>query len=81
VVAMDSKPSIGFIGLGVMGRSMARNLMAAGYPLTVYTRTKESASEVLDRGAAWRDSAGEVAAGVDVVITIVGYPQARWPLT
>jgi len=74
VVAMDSKPSIGFIGLGVMGRSMARNLMAAGYPLTVYTRTKESASEVLDRGAGWRDSAGEVAAGVDVVITIVGYP-------
>jgi 3-hydroxyisobutyrate dehydrogenase len=74
VTAQGNKPRIGFIGLGVMGQSMAKNLMAAGYPLTVYTRTRESASEALDLGAEWRDSAGQVAEDSDVIITIVGYP-------
>ncbi len=40
---------IGFIGIGVMGKGMARNLMKAGYELTVYTRTKEKAGR-LDPG-------------------------------
>ena len=66
--------SIGFIGLGVMGRPMAKNLLKAGYSLSVYTRTKSTASDVLESGAAWKDSIAEVAAASDVIITIVGFP-------
>ena len=65
---------IGFIGLGVMGRSMAKHIMQAGYNLSVYTRTKASADEVIAAGATWCDSPANLAQTVDVVITIVGYP-------
>jgi 3-hydroxyisobutyrate dehydrogenase len=67
--------TVGFIGLGVMGRSMALNLMKAGFVLQVYTRTKSSAQLVLDAGARWCDSPSQVALGADAIITIVGYPQ------
>ncbi len=66
---------IGWVGLGVMGRSMASNLLAAGYAVTVYTRTADTAQQVLDAGAAWADSPAEVARQSDVIITIVGYPE------
>ncbi|WP_230203614.1 NAD(P)-dependent oxidoreductase [Bacillus massiliigorillae] len=65
---------IGFIGTGVMGRSMALNIMNAGYKLAVYTRTKEKAQELLDKGANWVESPKELASQADVIITIVGYP-------
>lgn len=65
---------IGFIGIGVMGKSMAGHLLAAGHRLSVYTRTKAKAEELLARGAIWRESPAEVAAGSDAVITMVGYP-------
>ena len=65
---------IAFIGTGVMGRSMARHLLAAGHDLVVYNRTKEKAAELLKEGARWADSPGSAAAQADVVITIVGYP-------
>ena len=42
---------IGFIGTGVMGKSMARNLQKEGFPLHVYTRTKEKAAELIEHGA------------------------------
>lgn len=71
---MSELPSIGFIGLGVMGRSMARHLLDAGYVLNVYNRTKERAAEAIERGAHWQESAGDVAAASDIVITMVGYP-------
>ena len=67
--------TIGFIGTGVMGRSMAAHLLKAGYPLVVYNRTKAKAADLIRAGAVWRDSVAEVAAEADVVITIVGYPQ------
>ncbi|MEI6714772.1 MAG: NAD(P)-dependent oxidoreductase [Verrucomicrobiota bacterium] len=67
--------SIGFIGTGVMGRSMALHLLNAGYKLNVYNRTREKAQSLLDRGATWHASAGEVAAVSDVVITMLGYPR------
>src|SRR5687767_15716973 len=67
-------PTIGFIGLGVMGRSMARHLRNAGYPMVVYNRTKARAEEVIELGAEWRESPAHVAADADVVITMVGYP-------
>ncbi|MGG0720365.1 NAD(P)-dependent oxidoreductase [Robertmurraya massiliosenegalensis] len=65
---------IGFIGIGVMGKSMATNLLNAGYPVVVYTRTKDKAQSLLEEGAEWADSSKEVAAKANVIITIVGYP-------
>lgn len=67
--------TIGFIGIGVMGKSMASHLMKAGYQTHIYTRTKEKATELIAQGAIWQNSPGEVAAQSDLIITIVGYPQ------
>lgn len=53
---------------------MAGHLLAAGYPLTVYTRTKEKGAELLEKGAVWSDSPRDLAQKADVVFTIVGYP-------
>jgi len=66
-----SKESIGFIGTGIMGKPMARNLLRAGYSLTVYSRTKSKARQLLDEGAAWAGSPADVAGDSDVVITCV----------
>lgn len=66
---------IGFIGIGVMGKSQAANLMKAGYELTVYSRTKEKARELLDAGAAWADTPAACSRGQDAVITMVGFPK------
>jgi len=65
---------IGFIGIGVMGKSMAGHLLAAGHRLRGYTRTKGKAEELLARGAIWQESPAEVAALSEAVITMVGYP-------
>ena len=65
---------IGFIGIGVMGKSMARNLMKAGYPVSVYSRTKSKCESLLQEGAGWKDTPAEIAKAVDVIITMVGYP-------
>jgi 3-hydroxyisobutyrate dehydrogenase len=70
-----NKKTIGFIGLGVMGKSMARNLLKAGYPLFVYTRTKEKAADLLNEGAVWKETVAALAKEVDVIITMVGYPR------
>lgn len=72
---LQQKPVVGFIGIGVMGRSMAGHLLAAGYPLVVYNRTKAKAETLLAQGARWGDSPAAVAAACDVVITMVGYPR------
>ena len=66
---------IGFIGVGIMGKSMVRNLRKAGYEVAIYTRTKVKAEDVIAEGAVWCDTAAECAKGRDVVITIVGYPK------
>lgn len=65
---------IGFIGTGVMGLSMAGHLMDAGYPLSVFNRTRERAASLLDRGAVWQDTPAAIAAASDVIVTIVGFP-------
>lgn len=65
---------IGFIGTGVMGSSMIRHLLNAGYPVHVYNRTKSRADAVIAEGAKWCDTPAEVTAQADIVITIVGYP-------
>ena len=72
---MADLKTIGFIGTGIMGASMAGHLMDAGYDVTVYNRTKERAEGLLARGAKWAENAGACAEGKDVVISIVGYPK------
>ena len=74
MVQLKENPVIGFIGTGVMGKSMAGHLLAAGYQLLVYNRTKARAEELMARGAVWKETPGDVAAEADVVITMVGYP-------
>ena len=69
------KKKIGFIGIGIMGKSMVRNLMKAGYEVAVYNRTKSKAEDVVAEGALWCDTVAQCAAGRDVVISIVGYPK------
>lgn len=65
---------IGFIGIGVMGKSMAEHLLDAGYPLVVYSRTKEKAAELLMKGAKWAITPKDLAEKASVVFTMVGYP-------
>ncbi|MFD2117471.1 NAD(P)-dependent oxidoreductase [Paenibacillus yanchengensis] len=66
--------TVGFIGLGVMGKSMAEHILQAGYRLHVYTRTQEKAHELLAKGAIWQPSPQQIAENCDVIITMVGYP-------
>lgn len=66
---------IGFIGIGIMGRAMCQHLLDNGNELFIYTRTKEKASELINRGAHWQSSPKEVAEKSDIVFTIVGYPK------
>ncbi|MCP1103154.1 3-hydroxyisobutyrate dehydrogenase [Aequitasia blattaphilus] len=66
---------IGFIGVGIMGKSMVRNLMKAGYELHIYARTKEKVKDVIEEGALFFPSIGDCVKECDAVITIVGYPE------
>ena len=70
-----SHSRIGWIGTGVMGAAMCGHLLQAGYPLTLYTRTKSKAHSLFERGAAWADSPRAVAARSTVIITMVGFPR------
>jgi 2-hydroxy-3-oxopropionate reductase len=63
------KQKLGFIGLGVMGRPMAKNLLAAGYPLTVHNRSRGPVQELVAAGAEGATSAREVAENSEVIIT------------
>jgi 2-hydroxy-3-oxopropionate reductase len=66
-----SKPKLGFIGLGIMGRPMAVNLVKAGYPLSIYARKPEAATPLTDAGAKRYSSAAELAEKSDIVFTMV----------
>ncbi len=71
---MSERPTVAFVGTGVMGASMAGHLLASGYPLVVHNRSREKAEGLIAAGAEWAESAGEAAARADITITIVGYP-------
>ncbi|KPJ53160.1 MAG: hypothetical protein AMS16_05600 [Planctomycetes bacterium DG_58] len=62
---------IGFVGLGIMGRPMARNVLKAGFPLTVWNRTTSKMKPLTDEGAEAGISAADVASKSDITITIV----------
>ena len=70
-----SKPRIGFIGLGIMGQSMAGHLLAAGHDMTIYNRSPEKTAALVARGAKAVDTPAQVANQSDIVITMVGYPR------
>ncbi len=65
------KERIGFIGLGIMGRGMAANILRAGFPLTVWNRTRERTEDLKAAGAQVADSPAGLAAGSDIIITCV----------
>jgi 3-hydroxyisobutyrate dehydrogenase len=69
-----SQEPIGWIGCGVMGSSMCGHLLEAGHPVTVYSRTKSRADDLVARGAVWADTPAEAAASAQVVFTMVGFP-------
>ncbi len=65
---------IGWIGCGVMGRSMCGHLIRHGFSTTVFSRTRAKAEGLLEQGANWAASPAEVAELSDIVIAIVGFP-------
>ncbi len=69
-----SKPRIGFIGLGIMGQSMAGHLLAAGHPLAIYNRSADKTLALAAKGAVACDTPAQVAQQSDIIITMVGYP-------
>ena len=69
------KTKIGWIGTGVMGMSMCRHLMAKGYAMSVYNRTRERAKPLVEVGALWAETPKAVAEKSDVVFAIVGFPR------
>lgn len=66
---------IAFIGVGIMGKSMVRNLMKAGYSLTIYSRTKAKCEDVIAEGAVWADTVADCVRDAEAVFSIVGYPK------
>ncbi|KAL6558753.1 hypothetical protein OROMI_019103 [Orobanche minor] len=69
-----SNTKLGWIGTGVMGRSMCSHLLKAGYTVTIFTRTQSKADSLLSMGAQWAKSPRSLASQSDVVFSIVGYP-------
>lgn len=71
---MSSK-TIGFVGTGVMGKSMAGHLIDKGYEVNVYNRTKSKADDLVEKGATWCDTIATLSEKSDIIISIVGYPK------
>lgn len=74
-LAIPTTARIGWIGTGVMGSSMCGHVLAAGYHVTLHSRTKAKAKPLLDLGATWAESPRAVAAESDMLFTMVGFPR------
>jgi 3-hydroxyisobutyrate dehydrogenase len=72
--AVPGRTRLGWIGTGVMGRSMVGRLLDAGFAVTLFSRSRHKAEPLLARGAAWADSPRGVAEASDVVFIMVGHP-------
>jgi 3-hydroxyisobutyrate dehydrogenase len=72
--AKPGETKIGWIGTGVMGHSMCRHLIDAGFETTVFSRTKSKAEDLIASGASWAESPKSVAQSSDVIFAIVGMP-------
>jgi 3-hydroxyisobutyrate dehydrogenase len=71
---LKKEPVVGWIGTGVMGRSMFGHILDKGFRGVVHTRTREKATSVLEKGARWCESPAGVAEKADVIFTMVGFP-------
>jgi 3-hydroxyisobutyrate dehydrogenase len=67
--------SVGFIGIGVMGRSMASHLLKAGHPLHVFSRSRAKAEPLIAEGALWSEDVAGLAGQCRVIITMLGFPR------
>ncbi len=72
---MQKNTKLGWIGLGVMGEPMCHHLLSAGYPVSVFTRSREKARRVLGDGAQWCKTSADIVEQCDVVFTMVGSEQ------
>ena len=72
---VKGKTTVGFIGLGVMGHSMAGHVLRGGFDVLVYNRSKEKTLDLLTQGAVWKDDIFSLAEKSDIVVTMVGYPK------
>ncbi len=71
---LKKAPVIGWIGTGVMGRSMFGHILDKGFRGIVYNRTREKASDLLEKGATWCEPPAGIAEKADVIFTMVGFP-------
>jgi 3-hydroxyisobutyrate dehydrogenase len=71
---LDMTTTVGFIGLGVMGRAMAARLLAAGFPMRAHTRTRAKAESLIADGAEWVADAADLPEGCSAVVTMLGFP-------
>jgi 3-hydroxyisobutyrate dehydrogenase len=67
--------NVGWIGTGVMGKSMCAHILNAGHTVYVYNRTKQKAAFLVENGAFWCESPEEVAEKSDIIFSIVGFPE------
>lgn len=65
---------IGFIGTGVMGKSIVKHFLSAGHEVSVYNRTKSKTDDLVEHGAMWQPTPAEVTATSDIIFSMVGYP-------
>lgn len=70
---MDKAIRVGWIGTGVMGKSMVGHLMTNGYQMSIYTRTPAKAEELVSKGAKWMEP-HEIASTSDFLFLMLGYP-------
>lgn len=65
---------IGFIGTGVMGKSIVKHFLANGHEVMVYNRTKSKTDELVAQGAIWQETPAEVTNASEIIFSMVGYP-------
>ncbi|MBO0424032.1 oxidoreductase [Enterococcus plantarum] len=66
---------IGFIGTGVMGASIVRNMIKQGLNVNVYNRTKSKTDELIKEGAVWQETPAAITEASDIIFTMVGFPK------
>ena len=75
IITDKSSAKIGWIGTGIMGAPMAMHLVDAGYNVSVFTRTKARAGELISKGCEWHESPATMAENCNVIFSIVSYPK------
>jgi 3-hydroxyisobutyrate dehydrogenase-like beta-hydroxyacid dehydrogenase len=73
---MQTQPTVGIAGLGRMGHPIAGNILGAGFPTVVWNRTRDKASDLIDRGAIWAATPGAMTQTADIVLSSLADPIA-----